>query len=84
MFAETGNAAAPHRLQASMANVSIQGGSEGSIEFDESGAVGAVESRLSVVRTLVEDIAHNGGGPFQQEITVDGGIWRVTVERLAR
>ncbi|MGI4830011.1 MAG: hypothetical protein ACRYFU_17705 [Janthinobacterium lividum] len=65
-----------------MANVS--GGSEGSIEFDESAESGGVESRLSVVRTLVEDVAHNGVAPFQQEITVDGGIWRVTVEQLTR
>ena len=65
-----------------MADAYIQGGSEGSVEFDESAESGAVESRLSVVRTLVEDVAHNGGAPFQQEITVDGGIWRVTVERV--
>ena len=66
-----------------MVDVYVQGGSEGSIEFDESAAVGAVESRLSVVRTLVEDVAHSGEGRFAQEITVDSRIWRVTVERLA-
>ena len=64
-----------------MANVTVQGGSEGSVQFDESAAVGSVESRLSVVRTLVEDVAHNNEGRrFQQEITVDGQIWRVTVD----
>lgn len=62
----------------------VSGGSEGSIEFDESSESGGVESRLSVVRTLVEDVAHNGGSPFQQEITVDGDVWRVTVERASR
>ena len=65
-----------------MANVS--GGSEGSIEFDESAESGGVESRLSIVRTLVEDVAHNGGGPFQHELKVSGEIWRVTVEQVAR
>ena len=67
-----------------MADVYVQGGSEGSVEFDDSAEVGSVESRLSVVRTLVEDVAHNGAAPFQQELTVDGGIWRVTVEQVAR
>ena len=66
-----------------MANAYVQGGSEGSIEFDDSSAVGSVENRMTVVRSLVEDIAHNGSGRFQQEVTVDGGIWRVTVEQLA-
>ena len=65
-----------------MADVTVQGGSEGSVEFDDSAEVGSVESRLSIVRTLVEDVAHNGGAPFHQEIASDGGIWRVTVERL--
>ena len=66
-----------------MADATVQGGSEGSIEFDDSSAVGSVENRMTVVRSLVEDIAHNGGGGrFQQEITVDGGVWRVTVEQL--
>ncbi len=66
-----------------MADVTVQGGSEGSLEFDDSAAVGSVESRLTVVRTLVEDVAHNDAGRrFQQEITVDSRIWRVTVEQL--
>lgn len=63
-----------------MAIANVQGGREGSIEFDESAQSGTVESRLSVVRTLVEDVAHNGGGSFRQEITVDGQVWRVVVE----
>ncbi len=67
-----------------MANVTVQGGSEGSVQFDESAAVGSVESRLSVVRTLVEDVAHNDEGRrFQQEITVDSRVWRVTVELVS-
>lgn len=66
-----------------MVNTTIQGGSEGSVEFDESAEAGAVESRLSIVRTLVEDVAHAGEGQrFQQQITVDGRIWRVTVEQM--
>ena len=63
--------------------MTVQGGSEGSVEFDDSAAVGSVESRLSVVRTLIEDVAHNDAGRrFQQEITVDHQVWRVTVEQV--
>ena len=66
-----------------MSDVTVQGGSEGSIEFDDSAEVGSVESRLSLVRALAEGVAHSAeGGRFQHEITVDGVIWRVTVEQL--
>ncbi|HLI76118.1 MAG TPA: hypothetical protein VKV02_04165 [Acidobacteriaceae bacterium] len=67
-----------------MADAYVQGGSEGSIEFDDSAAVGSVENRLSVVRTLAEDIAHSGESRFVQEITVDDRVWRVVVEQIAR
>ena len=63
---------------------SMQGGREGSIEFDESSASGTVESRLSVLRTLVEDIAHSGEGRLSKEIMVDDQVWRVVVEPVAR
>lgn len=62
----------------------LQGGREGSIEFDESSESATVESRLSVVRTLVEDVVHAGEANFTKEITVDGQIWRVTVEPANR
>ncbi len=61
---------------------SLQGQNEGSVEFDESAESGAVESRLSTVRTLVEDVAHSGEGRFTQDLKVDGVIWRVSVERV--
>ena len=68
-----------------MADVTVQGGSEGSVEFDDSSAVGSVENRMTVVRSLVEDVAHNDEGrAFRKEITVDSQVWRVTVERLNR
>ncbi len=71
------------RSKPSMADATVKGGSEGSVEFDDSAEVGSVENRMTVVRSLVEDIAHNGeGGRFQQEVKVDGGVWRVTVEQL--
>lgn len=61
-----------------MANV--RRGGQGSVEFDDSSEVGSVESRLSTVRTLVEDVNSVGETRFSQEITVDHKIWRVTVE----
>ncbi len=64
-----------------MADVTIQGGSEGSLEFDDSSAVGSVENRMTVVRSLVEDVAHNDEGRrFEREISVSGSVWRVIVE----
>ena len=66
-----------------MADVTIQGGSEGSIEFDDSSTVGSVENRTTVLRSLIEDIAHNDEGKrFQHEMMVDHNVWRVTVERV--
>lgn len=61
---------------------SLQGQNEGSVEFDDSSEVGSVESRLSTVRTLVEDVAHSGEARFTQDVKVSGGIWRVVVERV--
>ena len=66
-----------------MANAYVQGGSEGSVEFDDSAEVGSVESRLAMVRSLVEDIAHNGGAPFRKDIKTGDAIWRLTVEKVA-
>ena len=61
----------------------VRRGGQGSVEFDESAEVGAVESRMSTVRTLVEDVNSAGETRFAQEIRVDGRIWRVVVEQLA-
>ena len=61
---------------------SLQGQNEGSVEFDDSSEAGSVESRLSSVRTLVEDVVHSGEGRFTQDVKVDGAIWRVVVERV--
>ena len=60
----------------------VRRGGQGSVEFDESAEVGAVESRLSTMRTLVEDVNSVGETRFSQEITVDHKIWRVVVELL--
>lgn len=65
-----------------MADAYVQGGSEGSIEFDDSSAAGSMESRVSVVRALVEDVAHSGESRFTKEIIVDDRIWRVVVEQV--
>ena len=59
---------------------SLQGQNEGSVEFDDSSEAGSVESRLSTVRTLVEDVVHAGESRFTQNVKVDGKIWRVVVE----
>ena len=61
---------------------SLQGQNEGSVEFDDSSEAGSVESRLSTVRTLVEDVAHSGEASFTQDVKVDGVVWRVLVERV--
>ena len=60
----------------------LQGQNEGSVEFDDSSEVGSVESRLSTVRTLVEDVVHAGENGFTQDVKVDGQVWRVTVARV--
>ncbi len=62
---------------------SLQGQNEGSVEFDDSSEAGSVESRLSSVRTLVEDVVHSGEGRFTQDVKVDGKIWRVVVEPVS-
>lgn len=69
---------------AGMANEmeNVRRGGQGSVEFDDSAVVGSVESRMSTVRTLVEDINSVGETRFSQEITVDHKIWRVVVEQL--
>lgn len=65
-----------------MANDVVPAGGDGAVEFDESAQVGSVESRLSELRGLVEDVAHSGEARYVKEITVDGRIWRVSVEQL--
>ena len=65
-----------------MANEAVKSGGEGAVEFDESAQVGSVESRLSELRGLVEDVAHSGQTRYAKELTVDGRIWRVSVEQL--
>lgn len=82
-----GNAGPRLRVQTGMAyeiggtgRESLQGQNEGSVEFDDSAEAGSVESRLSTVRTLVEDVVHSGEARFTQDVKVDGKIWRVSVE----
>lgn len=82
-----GNACSRLRVQAGMAyeiggtgRGSLQGLNEGSVEFNDSSEAGSVESRLSTVRTLVEDVAHSGERRFTQDVKVDEKIWRVVVE----
>ncbi len=60
----------------------VKRGGQGSVEFDDSSEVGSVESRMSTVRTLVEDVNSVGETRFSQEIKVSGKIWRVSVEEL--
>ncbi len=66
-----------------MGGQGLQGQNEGSVEFDDSSEAGSVESRLSSVRTLVEDVVHSGEARFTQDVKVDGQVWRVIVERVA-
>lgn len=66
-----------------MANENVKAGGQGFVEFNDSAEVGSVESRLSELRGLVEDVAHSGETRFAREIMVDDRVWRVTVEQLA-
>jgi hypothetical protein len=78
----TGNGVWGMGLLDGMAYEDVKQGGQGSVEFDESAEVGSVENRVSVLRSLVEDLNSSGESRFTQEITVDGRIWRVTAERL--
>lgn len=66
-----------------MENVVPPGG-QGAVEFNESAEVGAVESRISLVRALVEDIRSTGETVFSHQIVVDNKIWTVRVEQTTR
>ena len=65
-----------------MENV-VPAGGQGAVQFDDSAEAGAVESRISLVRALVEDIAHSGENTFTQEITVDNAIWRIQAQKTS-
>ena len=52
------------------------------MEFNDSAEAGSVESRLGLVRSLAEDVAHSNEVRYTKEITVDDRIWRVSVEQL--
>ncbi len=60
----------------------MQGQNEGSVEFDDSAQVGSVESRLAAARTLAEDLNSTNESRYEHQITVDGSVWRVLVEKL--
>ena len=77
-----GNAWHGNSVQPLMANERVSAGGEGFVEFDDSSQVGSVESRLSELRGLVEDVAHSGETRYSKDLTVDGRIWRVSVEHL--
>jgi hypothetical protein len=66
-----------------MENISPAGG-QGAVEYDESAEVGAVESRISLVRALVEDIRSTGESSFTRELIVDDHVWTVRVEQTNR
>ncbi len=66
-----------------MENVAPAGG-QGAVEFDESSEVGSVESRISLIRALVEDIRSTGETAFTRELIVDDKIWTVRVEQTNR
>ena len=63
-----------------MENVTPAGG-QGAVEFDESAEAGAVESRISLVRALVEDIRSTGETTYSHQITVDDRIWTVRIDQ---
>lgn len=63
-----------------MENV-VPAGGQGAVEFDDSAAAGSVESRLSLLRALVEDITRSGETTFTHDITVDDRIWTVQVQQ---
>lgn len=63
-----------------MENVTPAGG-QGAVEFDESAEVGAVESRISLVRALVEDIRSTGETSYLHQIIVDDKIWNIRIDQ---
>ena len=59
----------------------IPAGGQGAVEFDESAEVGAVESRISLVRALVEDIRSTGETAYTHQIVVDDKIWNIRINQ---
>ncbi len=63
-----------------MENVTPAGG-QGAVEFDDSAEAGSVESRISLVRALVEDVRSTGETAYTHQITVDDRIWNVRINQ---
>ena len=63
-----------------MENV-IPAGGQGAVEFDDSAEAGSVESRISLVRALVEDIRSTGEAAYSHQIIVDDRVWNVRIEQ---
>ena len=66
-----------------MINTTNPSGGQGAVEFDDSAEAGAVESRISLIRALIEDIAHSGETAFTHDITIDGAIWRIHAQKTS-
>lgn len=78
----SGNALHLKRIIARMAS-EMTGVGQSAVEFDESSQANAVESRLSILRTLVEDVVRSSETDVTKDITVDGKLWRVRVSQIA-
>lgn len=66
-----------------MANDFPSGVGSSAVEFNDSSEANAVESRLSILRTLVEDVIRSDESNISKDITVDGKIWRITVQHIS-
>ncbi len=66
-----------------MENV-VPAGGQGAVEFNDSAEVGSVESRISLIRALVEDIRSTGETAFTRDLIVDDHVWTVRVEQTNR
>ncbi len=64
-------------------NDTYAAGGQGAVEFDDSAEAGAAESRLSLLRALVEDMTRSSESSLTKEITVDSKIWKVRVEQVS-
>ena len=62
----------------------VPAGGQGAVEFDDSAAAGSVESRISLIRALVEDIRSTGESSFSRDLIVDDQVWTVRVEQTTR
>ncbi len=62
----------------------IPAGGQGAVEFDDSAEAGSVESRISLLRALVEDIRSTGETTFTHDLIVDDRVWTVRVEQTTR